>query len=186
MKLFLDTSNSKFIIALIDNNKVIDFSLKSTEKNVAKMANKWIEDFFQKNKININNISGLYTTIGPGSFTGTKVSLNIFKSFDLILNLDEFGYMNSLSLVQERKKKYVVFPMGKNRIIIKKNSVIPFVGYLKIKSKDFINKLNNQKITFGYESFDKEKLEKLFIDKKFKVVDNLNKINLIYLKSKIG
>ena len=69
MKLFIDSSQSRFIAALIENNKVIFSSNIETKYKVEEIIK------FFDNVPNLHKIEDIYINLGPGSFTGARIAL---------------------------------------------------------------------------------------------------------------
>ena len=94
----VDTSNNKLIIFFLSENKIL-FSL--VEHNVVKQTEK-LPIAFQKGledaNLKINDINEFYITIGPGSFTGSRVALSFIKPIALITNAKIFT-INSLQFI---------------------------------------------------------------------------------------
>lgn len=185
MKLFIDSANSYFIIALIKNKKVVNFMIKKSDRDMVKNANYWLALFCKKNKVNLKMINAFYFTIGPGSFTAAKVAINIIKTFNLVNPVKEFGYISSFDLLCKKNTKYVVLPFGKSKQMIKKYRKFLW-NKVKVTSLDykFKNKYRNRIIN-SYDNFKAEQIEQKFIDKKFKVVENIDNLKLIYLNLRV-
>ena len=173
MKLFIDTSNKKFILALINDLEVIAFEMKDTNNNVAKMANKWIEQFLKKNKIKLEDIETFYTTIGPGSFTGVKVSANIINTIKLTRNIG-IEVINTFDLLNMPGVDWIAMPFGKSKYYLKWNRIWKpgFKTVTELPKED--EKLIG---IIGYENFDAIELQKKL--HKFKTV---SKVEPIYAK----
>jgi tRNA A37 threonylcarbamoyladenosine modification protein TsaB len=79
MNLFIDTTQKKCNLAIF-NNKIIDYISILTNNNLTDLVIEEINKLLKKNKINIKNITSLYLTIGPGSFTGVRIGCIIAKA----------------------------------------------------------------------------------------------------------
>lgn len=197
MGLFLDTTNKKFIIALIQNGVVSVFEMKDTNSRVAKYANQWIKEFLIKQKIKIIDINEYYITKGPGSFTGIKVALNIIKSFALVDDIKYIYTIDTLDLIRDKSKSNAALSFGKEKYYLRKYNSwyfkgIPMQWHINALTKGFkivkelpvekTNKYTTKKHTeVDYDNFTKDKLENKL--KKFKK-EKIDKIELIYQKVK--
>ncbi|BBA22235.1 hypothetical protein MBVR141_0319 [Mycoplasmopsis bovirhinis] len=87
MNLYLDTATSDFLIILFDNSwKIIDHILI---ENIAKKVDLLIENFnllLQRNNLNTSKIKSFYLNLGPGFFTGIRISLIFLRTISLLQN----------------------------------------------------------------------------------------------------
>lgn len=88
--LAIDTSDVEGGIALIDNGKVYSYKIDDTRR-VAENIYKFIDEFITRLNIGLSDISLFATILGPGSFTGLRVSLAVVKAFALSLNKPVLG-----------------------------------------------------------------------------------------------
>ena len=171
MKLFIDTTNSKFILALVEDANVLSFTKKETNRNMAKMANKWIEEFLKKNKVQLKDLDGYLVVTGPGSFTGVKVGANIVNTLVTVFSNQTIETIDTFTLLDEAEAKYIALPFGKGKFYLKKK------GFLK-KGFTTTNQLPEGKEgVIGYENFDK----KMLADK-LSLFKPSNKVEPIYPK----
>jgi len=178
MRLFIDTANKKIIFAIInDKNEIIDFFIKDTNNDVAKTSIFLLEKFIAKNKISFEDIDGYMLTIGPGSFTGVKVGLNIVRTIDLLYPVQKIYTIDNFDLLKEKDKKYTAIRFGKNKFyFLNKKSTLS-----KPKIITSLKEYKKTEVTLGYDNFSKEKLKEKIYDNSFKFVDNLSKVKLKYL-----
>ncbi len=178
MKLFIDTSNKKLILAAIDdNNKVVSFSNKDTDNDIVKTVVTELENFLNKNDMTLNTVEEFLFTVGPGSFTGVKVALNIISSVALIRNIGRVRVIDSFKLIEQEKYDGTVIPFGKSKYYFKKARK----SKVTIIDTDKFNSMSN--INDGYNAFTKELLQQKINDKAFKIVDNLDKVKIKYLSA---
>ncbi len=176
MKLFIDTSNKKIILAIIDEkNEIVDFFIKDSNNDIVKNIIVFIEKFLLKNKLKFIHIKEYMITIGPGSFTGVKIPLNIVKTINIVYEVEKLYVIDSFNLLKDSSKKNIAIPFGKNKFYFKKS------GFSKIKivDKEFLNDIEN--VVFGYENFSEETLKEKINNKEFKLLDNLDKAKIKYL-----
>lgn len=175
MKLFIDTSNDKTIFAIVNDNNIIEsFSMKENNKDVVEKINYNLDVFLNKNNININEIENFMITIGPGSFTGVKVALNIVRTINIIKSNINLEIISTFKLLSEKNKKGVAIKFGKNKFYYKDNSF--FKKATKISKEEL-----KENIVIGYENFSKEKLQEKIDNKSFKIIDNLDKVKIKYM-----
>lgn len=174
-KLFIDTTSTKFILALIDDNKkVVAFWQEKLQNNAANMAVVWIEAFFTQNKVTFKSFDEYYLTIGPGSFTGTKVGLNILKTVNLVYPITKINIISNFDLLRINKKN-VAINITKNKLLLN-----DFKIFNNLKTITNSTDIDRNKLIINYEVFDEKVLEQKINDKSFKLLDNLSKVKLIY------
>lgn len=188
MYLFIDTSTDAIIFALINNNKkVVSLKKIPSNKNMVKMTNIYMDTFLRDNKINLNSLKGLYFTIGPGSFTGIKVSYLIAKALSISNFEIDFYIINTVELINESKFPGVVkiseknFYYYENQTSSIKKFFHSFTKNQKNKTEKIIfSKINpnlkNQRINF--DGFYANNLEKKIDSFEKKTI---NEIELIYV-----
>ena len=91
MNLFIDTSN-KYIILSLFEDEIVDCEVKETNKNQSEIFMTLLNDFLVRNKLSLKEITKIYFSAGPGSFTGIRVGLSIAKA------LQVSGYNNVYTL----------------------------------------------------------------------------------------
>ena len=181
MIFFIDTSNKYVIFSIIINNKVEYFKKIETNKDTAKNTVKWMNYFFKKNKLKYESISKYYFTVGPGSFTGTKVALNIINSLRLVFPKSESYFINTFDLISNPEYKYTIINAGKSRYYIKKKHL-----FSKAKVVNDLSKYDSNSYWIGYDNFNKEVLQQKINEEAFIKVKNPNDVKIIYLGAYYG
>lgn len=100
MKLFIDSSQSRFIAALIENNKVIFSSNIETKYKVEEIIK------FFENVPNLHKIEDIYINLGPGSFTGARIALLYVRTLAQLNNQIKIYTTNTYSLLSSLNKKF--------------------------------------------------------------------------------
>lgn len=100
MKLFIDSSQSRFIAALIENNKVIFSSNIETKYKVEEIIK------FFDNIPNLHKIEDIYINLGPGSFTGARIALLYVRTLAQLNNKIKIYTANTYSLLSSLNKKF--------------------------------------------------------------------------------
>ncbi len=178
MKLFIDTSNKKLILATIDySNNVVDFLVKNTDNNMAKIAVDEVDKFLKRQNSSLEDVTEYLFTTGPGSFTGVKVALNIISAISITRKIEKFHIIDSFKLIEQDRFAYTAIPFGKSKYYLKKSksSKINVVNQTEIKEYSSVN--------YGYDLINKELLQKKINAKNFKIVDNLDKVKIKYLST---
>lgn len=81
MKIFLDTTSGITVGLLDQDNKWLDYQYLEGQKGSA-VIHKMILDSLNKCELDISDISVLFQTAGPGSYTGMRVSDGISQIFE--------------------------------------------------------------------------------------------------------
>tara|TARA_Y100001970_G_scaffold290560_1_gene424705 strand:+ start:1781 stop:2197 length:417 start_codon:yes stop_codon:yes gene_type:complete len=81
-------------IGLKVNNKFFVKKLKTKIRNNNLLVNN-IFDFVEQKKANINEKFSVLVNIGPGSFSGIRISLSVAKGMKLAKGVKIFGYKGS-------------------------------------------------------------------------------------------
>lgn len=176
MKLFIDTSNKYLILGLINNkNKVVDFFKYLSNKDLVSKTNMNIESFLSKNKTNINDIDSFYITTGPGSYTGLKIAYNIVKTIKLVNSDIKVFTADSFDVQRENRQISIINLTSTNFAFKAKNKS-------KIELTSDKDKLfKNNDYALNMDNFNQDILEQKINSKTFKLVDNLDSIELLYL-----
>ena len=188
MKLFIDTTQNYCNLALINNNnKILDTYQELTNNNMTDVVIENISYILNKNKINNKEIDSIYFLIGPGSFTGCRVGYIIVNTWANIKHIKVYT-MNSLlfqtnkgtgiSIIDAKSNKKFIAIYDKYKTLIK-----PTI----ISNKDVIilsNKYKKYYIFNDYKNVDFFVRLKQHL-KNFKIINDLTKLEPLYLKKPI-
>jgi len=95
--LFIDTSLSNLIIAIVKDNKILASKNLFLVKNHSEHATEEIKKSFQEASLTFNDIDQIMVVNGPGSFTGLRIGVTIAKTMAFLLN-KEIIPVNSLTM----------------------------------------------------------------------------------------
>ncbi|MBQ9181945.1 MAG: tRNA (adenosine(37)-N6)-threonylcarbamoyltransferase complex dimerization subunit type 1 TsaB [Bacilli bacterium] len=84
--LFLDTSTSKSVVSIIEDNNVLAFIDFQNNKLLSENIFILIDKCFKQANINPNEIDKIFVVTGPGSFTGVRIGVTIAKTYAWTLN----------------------------------------------------------------------------------------------------
>lgn len=86
--LFLDTSSSHVIIAIIDGDKILYLYNEEILDDMSSKIMPLIDEGFNKVNFSINDIDRIFVANGPGSFTGIRIGVTIAKTIAWALKKD--------------------------------------------------------------------------------------------------
>ena len=89
ISLFIDTSNSRLVIGLINENKneIISYYNEKVNNDISSKIFGVIENCVDGSGYNPKDIDKIYVATGPGSFTGVRIGVTIAKTFAWSLNV---------------------------------------------------------------------------------------------------
>ena len=89
--LILDAAKDKIFLTLIVNKNIYTCSHENSKINFEKIMI-LINNFLQKNKFLLSQISNIYVNRGPGSFAGIRNTLSVIKALYLTKNIDYYCF----------------------------------------------------------------------------------------------
>lgn len=102
-KLLLDSSNTSLSVGIMKDDSLFDWtSYEAWQVQSEKMIPE-IDKLLKKNNISKENIDGIITSIGPGSYTGVRIALTIAKVASLALNIPIYT-ISSLCVLKDNNK----------------------------------------------------------------------------------
>lgn len=88
ISLFLDTSSEDLYVSIIkDNILLYEKNIKTIKDHSIYLMNV-IKEGLSINNIKVNEIKKIYVTIGPGSFTGTRIGVTVAKTLAWSLGIN--------------------------------------------------------------------------------------------------
>ena len=122
-KLIIDVANEKIFLMFINKDNIHKVEHENSKINYEKLSI-LINEFLEKHKKNLNNISEIYVNRGPGSFAGIRNSLSTVKAINLVNNTDYFCFSFN-DFKKEDDIKYENIPDLCKKYKIKKNLINP-------------------------------------------------------------
>ena len=193
--LFFDTSSDLLKVSLIKDDKIIFDKELHTKNDHSSYLVPTIDEAFKSNNIDFKELDEIIVGNGPGSFTGTRISIAVAKTYAFSFNIpvymissleeliyDNDGYDFYVPIIEEKKDNlyFSIFDKDKKRVMNDAYSSIEYM-YKKLEELDgkiLLISLSNKE----YEKYDtvKASINALNIMKNIDV--NNEKVNPHLLK----
>lgn len=113
MSLFIDTSNYKLILGIIDEqiNKVLVYYNEVLKEDLSSKILVLIKKCIDEIKITSHEIDKIYIVNGPGSFTGVRIGVTIAKTYAWALNIKVIPISSLEVLASTKSNTEYVVPM---------------------------------------------------------------------------
>ena len=98
MDLIIDTSTARLIVILVDKDKIDYVENLVSNKHQASLLSD-IETLLLKNKCKLSDIETFGVVVGPGSFTGVRLSVATVKAFNFVNKKQKIVAINNLDLL---------------------------------------------------------------------------------------
>ncbi len=159
ISLFLNTSSSRFSVAIAKDNKVIDSLYVDYDKDLSKDALYEVKKILEKNALNPTNVDEVICVRGPGSFTGLRIGVTIAKTFAYFLEKELYS-VSTLEVMASSVTGDVIVPIIDARrgfcysaIYDKNYNVLMDECYIKIT--DLLEKVKSYTGNIVFVSLDK-------------------------------
>ena len=193
--LFFDTSSDLLKVSLIKDDKIIFDKELQTKNDHSSYLVPTIDEAFKSNNIDFKELDEIIVGNGPGSFTGTRISIAVAKTYAFSFNIpvymissleeliyDNDGYDFYVPIIEEKKDNlyFSIFDKDKKRVMDDTYSSTEYM-YKKLEELDgkiLLISLSNKE----YEKYDtvKASINALNIMKNIDV--NNEKVNPHLLK----
>ena len=130
--LFFDTSSDLLKVSLIKENKIIFDKELHTKNDHSSYLVPTIDEAFKSNNIDFKELDEIIVGNGPGSFTGTRISIAVAKTYAFSFNIpvymissleeliyDNDGYDFYVPIIEEKKDNlyFSIFDKDKKRVM---------------------------------------------------------------------
>lgn len=165
--LFFDTSSDLLKVSLIKDNKIIFDKELHTKNDHSSYLVPTIDEAFKINNIDFKELDEIIVGNGPGSFTGTRISIAVAKTYAFSFNIpvymissleeliyDNDGYDFYVPIIEEKKDNlyFSIFDKDKKRVMDDTYSSTEYM-YKKLEELDgkiLLISLSNKE----YEKYD--------------------------------
>lgn len=177
MKLYLDTANDSFVIAAFDNddNLIYRKVLENYQKKV-ELIPLCMQELLNATQTKIDDYEAFYTNLGPGYFTGVRISLVYLRTIATCLKRPIYT-ISTMQLLQYQNPKFKEFYIN-----AKGNKYYKYIVNKNTFSPDLLTCETGEKENYIEVNYD-EFLEN-FAEYKdmFKSYNNLDEIEPYYIK----
>ena len=187
----LDTSSSYLFINFIEDGKIIYEVLSEGKNNHSDNLLKFIEEGLNKLNLKVKDFDAFVCGMGPGMYTGLRVSMTVLKTFAWTLNKDLY-VVSSLDLLTsgyfKEDGKYAVMMKAKKDYSYTKMFSVKNGKYSIDRKEEFLSNEDFSKLTSDYVILDntKIKIDVLNIeDDMITKVTNIHALEPNYLRSDI-
>ncbi|QJB71519.1 hypothetical protein [Mycoplasma sp. 1654_15] len=158
MKIFLDTTSDFLVYFLFDKDfRLIDKQIIKESKKVELLAN-IIEKSLEKNKIKISQITDFYLNLGPGYFTGCRISLVYVRTICQLTNANIWttNTFSLLSFTNKKEETYYINSSGLHffSASAKQGKLTSDVIQVLKENKE-LSQVDYELISFNFEAFSK-------------------------------
>ena len=130
--LFFDTSSDLLKVSLIKDDKIIFDKELHTKNDHSSYLVPTIDEAFKSNNIDFKELDEIIVGNGPGSFTGTRISIAVAKTYAFSFNIpvymissleeliyDNDGYDFYVPIIEEKKDNlyFSIFDKDKKRVM---------------------------------------------------------------------
>ena len=148
--LFFDTSSDLLKVSLIKDDKIIFDKELHTKNDHSSYLVPTIDEAFKSNNIDFKELDEIIVGNGPGSFTGTRISIAVAKTYAFSFNIpvymissleeliyDNDGYDFYVPIIEEKKDNlyFSIFDKDKKRVMDDAYSSIEYM-YKKLEELD--------------------------------------------------
>lgn len=102
-QIILDSSNTDLLVGLAKDNELIDVICYEAWQRQSEMMVSELDNIMKRNNVTRKDIDDIYCGIGPGSYTGVRISLTIAKTMSLALNIPVHA-ISSLHMMKDKDK----------------------------------------------------------------------------------
>ncbi|RMX36060.1 tRNA (adenosine(37)-N6)-threonylcarbamoyltransferase complex dimerization subunit type 1 TsaB [Mycoplasmopsis fermentans] len=135
MKLYLDTANEDFVLALLnDKHQAIAQKVLESYPKKVELIPQLTEEILKENNFKIQDFDTFYINIGPGFFTGVRIALVYLRTIVLITkaNIKTISTMQILAKQNRRKRSFKINAQGNKYYLYETNKNSAF-NYKNIK-----------------------------------------------------
>ena len=102
IKMIVDTATSYYYLSLLRDNEILEEAYEYGQGNHSETLMPRLEKMLKDNNLTLKDIEEVYTGIGPGSYTGVRISVVIAKMIWALNNTKIYKF-STLALIASSK-----------------------------------------------------------------------------------
>ncbi len=110
--LYLDTSNPEAVMAIYKGGNISKKVVWQGHRELSATLSKKLLEISKKEKINVEDIEGIYVFIGPGSFTGLRIGISFANALSYGLGIPIYAVRRKEKINFLRPRKIVIPKYG--------------------------------------------------------------------------
>lgn len=183
--LCLDTSTNFLVVALIEDDQLVDHVELNLPKQQSELLLPTIESIMKKNEWLAKDINGVVVTEGPGSYTGVRIAMTFAKVFCTQFKIELYtistfllyaGLENGSVILDARSKKVFIVEVDGGVLVNEPHVILlhdldfskKYIGNVSLIGQD-------EKIISFASNF-------LLLKKQWKRVENIHALTPVYCK----
>lgn len=183
--LCVDTSTNFLVVALIEENSIVDYVELNLPKQQSELLLPTIENIMIKNKWKSIDIGGVVISEGPGSYTGVRIAMTFAKVFCSQFNVQLYtistfllysGLKHGTVILDARSKKVFIAEVADGEVVSEPH--VMFIHDLDL-SKEFFGNVSligqEENVIPFSENF-------LSLKKQWSKVENIHALTPMYCK----
>ncbi|MBN3535112.1 tRNA (adenosine(37)-N6)-threonylcarbamoyltransferase complex dimerization subunit type 1 TsaB, partial [Mycoplasma procyoni] len=139
MKIFIDTTAKSFVLALFDaESKLVDKTIIDNIKEKSEILPIEFSSILKRNNLDIKDIKKIFINIGPGTFTGVRISLVFARTLAQLTNIELFYTNTFLLFDQKQRKEIYIDARGKDSYfaVVENNKLVSNIELVEKKGLD--------------------------------------------------
>ncbi|WP_406615535.1 tRNA (adenosine(37)-N6)-threonylcarbamoyltransferase complex dimerization subunit type 1 TsaB [Mycoplasmopsis hyopharyngis] len=154
MKLFLDTANEDFFLLIWNKNRPLYVKHLPNYSKKVNLIPQFVEEALKQNNFELSDIKDFYINIGPGFFTGVRISLVFVRTIVLLTNanIHTCSTFEILKFQKPNQKMFEIEAAG-GKIFQWQNSENFEPLQIQIKEGIKKDKIDFEELTKNFESY---------------------------------
>ena len=117
LSLVMDTSNQYLLVALFEDDKLLESIVELGSKKQSENAIPYLEKLLKKHNKELLDVNEMIITRGPGSYTGVRVAMTIAKTLSVISSV-KLKTISSLAIYTDDEKCVSVLDARSKKVFV--------------------------------------------------------------------
>lgn len=101
MRLLIDTATKHLVVALVNENNIVDIVVKEGKNDHSKTLMVEISEMMARQNLAPKELSSIVVGEGPGSYTGVRIGVTVAKTMSFLLNIPLYKISTLLLLTSQ-------------------------------------------------------------------------------------